>query len=135
MLYLKENSPQTSTHSYTPLWNPYRVHGGAPYPCSVTSDNLLSNWRERRPLTIIARTNCELLLKCLGLLGINMQEESVKDIKPESVCSNQSNLELISSSLQRNEVKLSFPKIHINGQGENSGIRKWQKVLKLIEYV
>jgi hypothetical protein len=32
-------------------------------------------------------------------------------------------------------LPISFPKIHINGEGENSGIRKWQSVLKQIQHM
>lgn len=32
-------------------------------------------------------------------------------------------------------LQVAFPKIHINGQGENSGMGKWKSVLKQIQHV
>lgn len=38
-------------------------------------------------------------------------------------------------AVKEEPISISMPKIHINGQGENSGLRKWRSVLKQIQHM
>jgi len=55
-------------------------------------------------------------------------EESFEEARPSASVK-------VAAGAKEETVPVSFPKIHINGQGENSGLRKWQSVLKQIGHM
>jgi UvrD/REP helicase N-terminal domain len=120
VLFAKEKSPQSM--GYTKTWQPYRVIGGGSSDCYATTESLLPKWKNEK-VTLIAFANVTLLTHAVGLLGMK-NEESINNGEEGDV-----------PSLARSEPQIAtnFPKIHINGRGENSGMKKWKQVTKQIE--
>ena len=72
-LFAKEFSPQTTWYygKKNKLWIPYRIEGGRGEDySSVTTASLLKNWKNEGPITLIARTNGELMFRAMELMGL-----------------------------------------------------------------
>ena len=120
VLFSKEKSPQST--GYTKTWQPYRVVGGGDSDCYATTESLLPNWKNEK-VTLIAFANVTLLTHAVGLLG--MKNEEHMDNGDEG--------DVDVSARSEPQIATDFPKIHINGRGENSGMKKWKQVTKQIE--
>mmetsp|Transcript_27674 Transcript_27674/g.65824 ORF Transcript_27674/g.65824 Transcript_27674/m.65824 type:complete len:1040 (+) Transcript_27674:188-3307(+) len=133
-LFAKENSPQTSkASSYNPLWKPYRVEGARKVGYStVMTESMAQNWRDHKPLTLLGMTNAGLMMKAMGLLGLDTLR------KANRVCTDDDDelsVDLLGdeSEEESNSRPLdseNWPRFHINGKGDNSGIKKWRKAMK-----
>jgi hypothetical protein len=121
VLFAKQKSPQT-TGSYTKTWQPYRVTGAGPVVGTVTSESLLPKWKTQK-VTILAFTNVALLMQAVALLGYTRTRE--EDEGEESVAA--------PPTIPFDPSMM--PKFHINGRGENSGMKKWKQILKELEHL
>jgi hypothetical protein len=140
-LIAKEKSPQTTGRSETNrLWLPYRVQGArraeeekeSSNPTGggvVTTKSLLLNWKLYNQVTLIGFTNGKLMRKAMGLLGLSGLEVE------ESCCEDVESLDIDRHEVKINKVPINadyLPKIHINGEGDMSGMKKWRKDVKKI---
>ena len=132
---------------------PYRVEGGGGKG-TVTADPILPKWKDM-PVTIIAAANATLLNVAVSMMGMTVSgdrkeetsEVASQDAMPvepgsqEPHIVTQSDTSVASSPGtpktpdSANPVSICIPKIHINGKGDNSGIKKWKSVFKQIKHV
>lgn len=135
------------------LNRPYRVVGGGGEG-KVTADPILSKWKEKQ-ITLISFSNATLMSTAVELFGMDMStiakngdesegENDEEQERTESGFSSEddNNATFVSEGHVAKPEKLedfkgldalTFPKIHINGKGENSGMKKWKYTLKQIE--
>ena len=125
----------------------------------VTSDSILQKWREL-PVTVIAVQNATLLLVAVQALGMSMSnfddydkntaiESEAAPILPEMVDdivkfskisskddsknnkpTKKSKPNVVSPEKVTHNSERLFPRIHINGKGEDSGFQKFTKMMK-----
>ncbi|CAB9498481.1 expressed unknown protein [Seminavis robusta] len=162
VLFAKEESDQTSQIydkrrrcMKWKNWSPYRVKTGKDMSAVVTDESLLSNWetyRERsEQITFIARQNKTLFVHALQLMGFTPKSD--EDEKPSAQSDNRNDdedddFDILDDNYdtppaQENETHrpaagaqpdqpISFPRMHINGYGENSGRKAWLSMFKLV---
>ncbi len=139
--------------SITPfIHRPYRVVGGGDDEGTVTADPIISQWKERQ-ITLISFSNATLMSTAVELFGMDMSKianngdenelEKEQERSEAGFSSKDDNNYTFAS--ERHVTKsekledfnilnaVTFPKIHINGKGQNSGMRKWKSTLKQIE--
>ena len=148
ILHAKEKSDQNKN------WIPYRTRPGiADNVARVTTKSLVGDWRTTK-VTLIARADATLLLEALEVLGFDFGEDrgggdnaQAEDAVPAdergnqgpAVSDDEDEFEPFpddpaeSRSHTVDSFPAHLPKIHINGQGESSGLRLWNKSLKLVE--
>ena len=127
-LFAKEYSPQTNNYLLSPRkqWIPYRIEGSkSEEESSVTLDSLIG----KSKVTFIARTNFTLMFKAMEIMGFGCLAEE-KDGNDSDVEESESTPNMTPS------VKLkNVPKFHINGDGDLSGLKRWQKAVKEIRHL
>lgn len=131
---------------------PYRVVGGGDDEGTVTADPIISQWKERQ-ITLISFSNATLMSTAVELFGMDMStiakngdenevEEEQERTEAGFSSEDDNNATFASEGHVTKSEKLedfnildtlTFPKIHINGKGENSGMRKWKYTLKQID--
>jgi len=125
-LFAKENSPQTSLSGY--LWKPYRVQGARDEDYStVTTESLISSWRKHTPLTLIGYSNNGLMIKAMDMLGLGALKNPGRERHSDEeggLSDDDDMTDVESKELFMNLDK--FPKFHINGEGEMSGMGRWR---------
>lgn len=130
VLFAKHYSPQTC--QYKKLWIPYRLKGNEKIVCTVTSQSMLPQWKNH-PVTVIASGNATLMIKAMDLLGmgdlLGGTEESDED---EGEPGGDESAFAVKARIVTPDDTFDVPKIHINGKGESSGLRKWHGVAKQI---
>jgi superfamily I DNA/RNA helicase len=120
VLFAKEKSPQTT--GYTKTWQPYRVTGAGATTGTVTAESLLPLWKTQK-LTLLAHANVALLIEAVSMLGFE---------KPSSEDGAADGADVVPSTPFDPTM---IPKFHINGRGENSGMKKWKQVISQIEHL
>jgi UvrD/REP helicase N-terminal domain/UvrD-like helicase C-terminal domain len=143
ILFCKQHSDQTRGDKTT--WIPYRTKPGLPNKVGViTTESLIQLWKDLK-VTLIARTNATLLLEMLGLLGFSLASDggeegdkgnrSSSKARVVSVSLTDSDDEYIGNNTENSILSLEIPKVHIVGNGEQSGLNLWKSTLKLVEAV
>jgi len=139
VLFAKENSPQT-TGSGGSNWRPYRLYGKENCDGIVTvgGDSLLEDLKNDK-VTLIGRTNAHLLVKALHLFGFKFDDPKEEGDEKESKSSLDNEHDATNHFSDKGRLSdicsiepSQFPKIHINGKGDSSGIKKWKQVTKQI---
>jgi superfamily I DNA/RNA helicase len=124
VLFCKEHCPQT-LNTKKKTWQPYRVTGGSLLPCQVTDEKL--PWQSYK-VTLIAFQNVTLMMEALAMLGMmpptRGDEDEVIPIVSED-----------GADSRHSEPIVSMPKFHINGKGDNSGLKKWRQVKNQVEHI
>ena len=127
-LFAKEYSPQTNNYLFKQKkqWIPYRIVGArGEEESSVTTASLLGKSKEAGTITFIARTNYALMFKAMEIMGLGSLVEGAVDSDSDETTSNIPDI----------PVSLHLKKIHINGKGDSSGLKKWRKTSKDIRHL
>lgn len=145
-LFVKEVSPQTTqNHGNGRVWIPYRVEGARldgeeddddGGGGRITTSSLLTNWRERGPITLIGRTNAGLMIKAMDLLGLaGLKNPSDEEVEEEGVGSDVEDA-LATAGSARVATAGGMPKFHvISGAGETSGRGRWRRVILQVRHL
>lgn len=128
-LFAKEYSPQTNEYLFKSKkqWIPYRIDARGEEESSISKESLMGKSKEVGTITFIARTNYALMFKAMEIMGLGslVGGESDEDSDSEDSTSHMPD-EPVSLNLE------NVPKFHINGKGDMSGLKKWQKTSKEI---
>ncbi len=129
-LFAKEYSPQTNAYLFRPKkqWIPYRIEGAkGEEESSVSKDSLLGKSKEVGTVTFIARTNYALMFKAMEIMGLGSLVDSDSDDLTSHMPGHGQEPDKPVSLHLKNVLKF-----HINGKGDNSGMKRWQKTSKEI---
>jgi superfamily I DNA/RNA helicase len=147
ILYSKEKSDQTAMtyDGKYKNWIPYRTRPGVrDKEGRVTLDTLVMDWQSTK-VTMIARTNARLLLEALSVLGFTFttddDDDNQVDVPDDDELPQNHPSQHMFSQTKDDVLQVDdqtpgpLPKIHINGRGEQSGLKLWKKSIQLIEAV